>query len=309
MSLKSFSIKLLAFAILLLASDRIAGLGLKSLYARAGDKFERENYMRHEMVADCIIMGSSKAAHHYKPSVICDSLDMTVYNCGQRGNGVVYAYGRLATIYQRYTPKVIILDVIKDYDLDVNDNVRFLDFLKPDYGHNSTVDSLFYDLDSGNKYKMLLYSYQYNSTICDLLINTLFTRRARFGKDGYFPLVGAKSDFVPLAIDNFERIDESIVTDSVKVSYLERIAQEHRPGCLLVYTISPTYRHVDIKAYKAVRDICSRYHIPLLDYENDDRFLGQYDLYYDGSHLNDKGAELYSSIVACDIKTLIREKE
>ena len=305
MGLKTFLIKLLVFIILLFASDRLAGVALRSLYSQAGDKFERENYMRDKMIADVIIMGSSKAAHNYMPSIISDSLNMTVYNCGQRGNGIIYSYGRLATIYKRYTPKIIIYDVIKSYDIEVNDNSRYLDFLKADYGHNSTVDSLFYALDKNSKYKMLLSCYQYNSTICDLLINTIIKNRARFQNDGYFPLNGAKSDFVPSTnCDDSSFCDEQI--DSMKVSYLEKLVKEKHKGCFIVFTISPTYTKINPKDYSIVHAICNRYQIPLLDYVNDNRFYGRYDLFFDGSHLNEKGADEYSRIVAHDVKQLVK---
>lgn len=306
MGLKTFLVKLLVFVILLFASDRLAGGALRTLYSQAGDKFERENYMRDKMIADVIIMGSSKAAHNYMPSIISDSLNMTVYNCGQRGNGIIYSYGRLATIYERYTPKIIIYDVIKSYDIEVNDNSRYLDFLKPDYGNNTTVDSIFYAIDKNSKYKMLLNCYQYNSTICDLLINSVLKNRARFQKDGYFPFKGAKSDFVPS--NNYEETvsNEIIEIDSMKISYLEKLAKDKRNNCFLVFTISPSYKYVNPRDYSIVRDICNHYSIPILDYVNDTRFLGQYDLFFDGSHLNEKGAKIYSSIVASDVKKIMK---
>lgn len=307
MSFKIFVVKLIVFIFLLFVSDRLAGIVLRSLYSHAGDKFERENYMRDKMNSELIIMGSSKAAHNYMPSIIGDSLNMTAYNCGQRGNGIIYSYGRLATIYKRYTPKIIIYDVIKSYDIEVNDNSRYLDFLKADYGHNSTVDSLFYALDKYSKYKMLLNCYQYNSTICDLLINSVLKNRERFQEDGYFPFKGAKSDFVPsIIVEEKDIINEHIEIDSMKVSYLDKLAKEKRKSCFLVFTISPSYKYTSPKDYSIVRDICNHYNIPLLDYNNDIRFIGKYDLFYDGSHLNEKGAKIYSSIVASDVKQLIK---
>ncbi len=306
MNLKAFVLKMTAFIILFIIADQIAGYCFSSLYKNAGDKFERENYMRNDMKADVLIMGSSKAAHHYIPSILEDSLKLSVYNCGQRGNGVIYTYGRLATIYQRYIPQIIILDVFKGYDLEMNDNTRYLDFLKADYGHNIIVDSLFYALDNRSKYKMMLKSYQYNSTICDLLINTVIKNRARFQKDGYFPLVGAASSFSPSSTASFRSKpnseDSTIDIDSVKISYLQRIVREKRGDCCLIFTISPTYMYINPESYAIVHDICSENHIPLFDYMNDSLFLGRYDLFYDGSHLNDKGSRLYSSIVAHDIK-------
>ena len=304
MSFKTFLLKLISFFILFCICDMLAGYGFRFLNARAGDKFARENYMREEMAADVIIMGSSHATHHYVPSIIADSIGLTVYNCGQRGNGIIYEYGRLATIYQRYTPKVIILDVVRSFDLDKNDNSRFLDFLKHDYGNNPTVDSLFYVIDKWSKYKMLINSYRYNSTICDLLINVLNRNRGRYRDDGYYPLEGTKiSDRMPHSSSPTAALFD---VDSLKVMYLERVAAERRDDCLLIYTISPSYQYVNPHEYDVVREICKKESIPLLEYLNDSGFVKKKELFYDETHLNDSGAQKFTRIVASDVKKLLK---
>lgn len=279
----------------------LAGYGFRFLNAHAGDKFARENYMRKDLNADVIIMGSSHATHHYVPSIISDSIGLTVYNCGQRGNGIIYEYGRLATIYQRYTPKVIILDVVRSYDIEKNDNSRFLDFLKADYGNNQAVDSLFYVIDRWSKYKMLINSYRYNSTICDLLINVVNKNRGRYRDDGYYPLEGSKINDKMLHLASSDPSD----MDSLKIKYLGRVAEERRDGCLLVYTISPSYQYISPMEYDVVREICRKNGIPLLEYLNDSRFLNKKELFYDNTHLNDIGAQKFTSLIASDIKRIL----
>lgn len=303
MNVKSFVLRLCIFAAVFLLVDYLSGFAFRFLDNHAGDKFARENFIRHEMYADVIIMGSSKAAHQYVPSILKDSLGMSVFNCGQRGNGIIYEYGRLATIYQRYTPKVIILDVIKGYDLDVNDNSRYLHFLKNDYGTNNIVDSLFLKIDKWNKYKMKINGYRYNSTICDLLINTIMKNRQRFQSDGYAPLMGSK-----LANDKTLKKStkgEFQETDALKTECLERIVAEKKDNCSLVYVISPTYKIIEKKDYDIVRRICNKYDIPLLEYENDRRFVGKATYFHDGSHLNDEGAKYFTRILASDIKRIL----
>lgn len=301
MRFKGLIYRIVVFVTAFIAFDQLAGLGFRMLNANAGDKFERENYMRYNMKTDVIVMGSSKAVHQYVPAILTDSLKMSAYNCGQRGNGVVYEFGRLATIYERYTPKLIIVDVVAGYDIMVNDNSRYLDFLKVDYGTNRTVDSLFDVIDCNSKYKMWLNSYRYNSTICDLLINTMTKSRGRFQKDGYAPLMGCKLDKSKKQQDRKMK-EESIEYDSLKLNCLERIARERREGCKMVFVLSPTYYQTATKAYDVVYDICRKYNIPVLNYMNDSRFLGKDEFFYDASHLNDNGARKYTSIVASDIQ-------
>lgn len=75
---------------------------------------------------------------------------------------------------------------------------------------------------------------------------------------------------------------------------------------LLLVIYYSTYTKINPKDYSIVHAICNRYQIPLLDYVNDNRFSGKYELFFDGSHLNEKGAKIYSSIVASDVKQLIK---
>lgn len=192
MSIKELAIKALVFVVLLIGADQLCGWGFRKLNTISGDKFAREEYIRHEMQEELLIFGSSRAAQHYVASLIADTLGMRGYNCGQSGNGIIYVYGRLQTVLARYTPKYIIVDLFGGYDLEVCDNTRFLDFLKPDYGHNDSVDAIFREIDPLSPLKMQLQSYRYNSTICDLLLNRASESReiqrgwvlSTAGKDG-----------------------------------------------------------------------------------------------------------------------------
>ena len=305
MSFKNFSIRLVLFFLLFFIADQISGMLFGYLDNKAGDKYARENYLRNGMDADCIIMGSSKANHHYVASLLGDSLGMTAYNCGQRGNGIIYEYGRLCTLYERYTPKLLILDVYYGFDLLPNDNSRYLNYLKKDYGNNKKVDSIFYSVDKWNKYKMILNTYRYNSTICDVLLNIIFKGRSRFQSDGYYPLYGKKLKNDPRTVlDERERMDSSCdnLCDSLKIYYLKRLIQERKKDSSLIFTISPTFRGEKKGNYNIIRDICLKNNIPLLDYSNDERFVGVDSLFYDDTHLNNVGAFFFTRLLANDIK-------
>lgn len=307
MSFKSLALRVVVFVAAFLVVDCLAGFAFRYLDNHAGDIFARENYIRREMNADVIVMGSSKAVYQYVPDILSDSLGMSVYNCGQRGNGIIYEYGRLATIYNRYVPKVIIVDVIKGYDLDVNDNSRYLDFLKKDYGTNAVVDSLFLKVDEWNKYKMLINSYRYNSTICDLLINTVSKNRQRFQSDGYSRLKGSNISKDKI-VKSVQKSTDQKGLDPLKIDCLERLAKEKKPDCTLVYVISPTYSVIDKNDYAVIRDICEMNNIPILEYENDKRFVGKSHLFYDRSHLNDDGARYYTQLLASDVKRILKDQ-
>ena len=297
MKVKTFIIKAIVFVILFIVADQLCGMGFKLLNKTAGDKFAREEFMRHEMKADVVLLGSSRCTHHYMPSILQDSLGMTVYNCGQRGNGIIYEYGRLQTIYTRYTPKIVIVDFIQGYDLEVNDNNRYLDFLKVDYGTNDAVDSIFQVCDPLSSMKMCCQSYRYNSTLCDLLLNTVLRNRGRFSKDGFMPLQGEIQSLEPKRTKV-----KPLEVDPIKVEYIRKIASERKQGCRMIFVLSPCYSYPHPEFVSTIECIAKGNGVEFMNYSEDKRFLGNGKLYSDGSHLNVKGALMFSKILAGDIK-------
>ena len=302
MRAKTFILKLVCFISLFCLSDYIAGYVFRYLNSHSGDKFAREEFIRHDLKTDMIILGSSRATHHYMPSVLADSMEMSVYNCGQRGNGIIYEYGRLNTILDRYVPKFILVDVYRPYDFDENDNSRYLDFLKPDYGKNSRIDSLFWDIDKYNRIKMMIQSYRYNSTICDLLLNCLLKNRGRFDDNGFMPLKGiiTERDF-----NSIMTKQSSSKMDDVKTKYFERLVLIAKLANLkIAFIISPYPKGCDERNYVPISAISKKYDIPLFDYSNDIRIINDMSLWKDGSHLNSQGAQIFSMILASDLKKL-----
>ena len=84
-----------------------------------------------ESKEDVILMGSSRASHHYVTQIITDSLGLICFNAGQDGNGIIMQYGRWKMISERYAPKVLIYDITPVFDLMENDNMTYIDHLKP----------------------------------------------------------------------------------------------------------------------------------------------------------------------------------
>ena len=89
---------------------------------------------------DVLIMGSSRAHHHYDTPYLSDSLGVDVYNAGYDGNGVILAYGILELVLERYQPKLIILDIEPSFDIikysgDKN-CIRYINYLKPYFNHD-----------------------------------------------------------------------------------------------------------------------------------------------------------------------------
>lgn len=306
MKFKAFVIRLFVFVALLIVFDQVVGWGIRKLYSSAGDKFARENFIRNDMKADVVLLGSSKCAHQYVPQIISDSLGMSVHNCGQRGNGIIYSYGRLQTIYERYTPKIVVVDLVEGYDISKNDNSRYLATLKMDYGTNADVDSLFYEVDPNSKFKMWCQSYRYNSMICDLLVNILLHGKSRFQNDGYSPLKGVMRK-KPKA-SSVDELKKRIDVDPLKLKCLKNIAQRKDDNCTVVFVISPCFIGVNPNFKKLVKEIADENDIVLLDYSTTEGISGHKELFKDTAHLNEAGSVKFSSMVAHDLNMLQKQQ-
>ena len=152
--MKKFLINIVIFFAVVIACDYLMGsvLLFMNLNSKVADN-GRNNMINKEMTADIVILGSSRALHHYVPQIIEDTLGLTCYNAGTDGQGIILNYGRYQMLSQRYTPKIIIYDICPEYDLNTNDNSRYLKWLKP-YYFDSSVREIFKDISCEESLKI-----------------------------------------------------------------------------------------------------------------------------------------------------------
>ena len=122
MKTKEFLRKFLLIVICLFLLDKGLGLILQHYYfkIRHGE-LGRTTYVMDSCAAETIILGSSRAAHHYVSPVIADILNSSCYNAGQDKQRLIYCLAILKSIYRRYSPKEIILD-LNPTALEKNEN-------------------------------------------------------------------------------------------------------------------------------------------------------------------------------------------
>lgn len=301
--MKRFFFRLFLFALLCVAADQ--GLGVAFHYLRdhaQGGYFQRDNYISRSMQADVLIMGSSRAVHHYVPSVLGDSLGLACYNAGQDGCGIVYGYGKLQTVFARYYPKVLLWELTPAFDIQPSDNAAYLANLRPYYEWPG-VDSVFQWVDPAERLKMFSYAYRYNSRILNLLND--YVSHVSLTSDGYLPNPGSmkyEPDIPPEA--------DTCAVDPVKLRCLKRLIDATRGRTLLIEAASPRYLpkgyagRMRNAAIDYVKALCRAEGIPFIDHYNDSRFQGEKQYFKDRMHLNDVGAEYYSRLVAPEIARL-----
>ena len=266
--------------------------------AKGGDIY-LDKYICDSIQADVLIMGSSKAQNQYDPKILEDTLDMSVFNCGKAGMGMIFQYGRWKIISKRYVPKVVIYEVLPITDLMVrDDNSIFINPLRPFYGNVEGIDSIFWEIDASEKYKMMSQTYRYHS----ILDYISCYKDNSWPKDGYRCPNNSVLDPATVKYEDF-----TYQIDTVKWHFTEKFFKEVSAKTQLIIAVSPMYSfHDDHGGLEELKKLCQRYNVPILDHFCDPDFVDNPQLYVDMAHLNRTGSIKWSKLIASELKPLIR---
>lgn len=298
--MKKYILKILLLFALVAVGDILFGICMKHVYSsiKSGGQ-GRNNYIANELEADLVVFGSSRALNHYNTKLLQDSLGMTCFNCGEDGNGILLAYGRLWMLKKRYTPKTIIMDITPSFDLLKSKDGMNMEWLRPFYDYDG-IKEIFQDLDSNEKYKMLSSCYKYNSFFFLRLSSYLFGSELEEKGNGFFPRKGTMNPKKKNILK-----DLPVEYDSLKIKYLNKFI-DLASDSKLYFIISPVWydlRESREKEIKSLKTICENKSIPLIDFTNDLKFIGNDSLFHNGTHLNNKGADEFSK----DVVRIIRQ--
>ena len=144
--MKKFIASILFVLIGVFAVDRIGGMAMwwvnQHKHDVSGPKIK---YLVNDVHEDVVLMGTSRCNLHYVPSIISDSLGVSVYNGGIDASNNIYAhYIKLNHILAIHKPKVICLELMTSDFAEDKDPFRTVTFFAPYFGRNQRVDSVFY---------------------------------------------------------------------------------------------------------------------------------------------------------------------
>jgi len=304
--MKRFVIFILALSGVLLGFDFAFGLCIDYIrkHAKGGQTHKIETVAR-GVKHDILIMGSSRACHHYDPRVISCATGMSTFNSGQDGNGIILMYGLLSMNLEHNTPKIIIYDVTPEYDIQVYDddsNLRYLALLKPFY-HHPEIHDLIRDVSPKESVKLLSNLYRYNSNWLTIVNDYFKGQEDPF--QGYKPVYNRLSSLSQNQIEESERI-----IDPIKQRFLQsmiRLVKER--GIKLFFVFSPKAGHWDSSVFSPIETLCQAEGIPYFNYYFDEDLSTRPELFNDMYHLNDEGASLFSAKIATEILQEIQASE
>lgn len=306
--MKKFLLKLLLFAVLFVTADKTVGLVGAYLFNHAKSGATGKNkYIADKTNEDLLIFGSSRGVHHYDPRIFEDSLGVSCYNCAYDGCGIITAYGLLVTLMEHYTPRVIIYDVMPNFDylVDGEPNEKYLGPLKLlELGKvKSEVDSIFVNVSASEKWKMMSNMYMINSKLIQLISENLMERNVTIS--GYLPMNRKM-------LQNPEVKENGLPTtiDETKQYYLVKFVDLcKQKNIRLVFYASPSFRKTLDYQFDYIRDLSQKEDIPFINHYCDTLFVWNRDYFYDSVHMNQTGATAYSKVVASEMGDLLENSK
>lgn len=306
--LPSLLFKTMVFLFILFLLDLVFGTFLFNLYSKQKPgEFYRISYVIDSTKADILIFGASRANHHYVPENFEKRMNLSCYNTGKDGQIILYNYAILKSVLKRYSPKIAILDFSRDeFEVDQQSYDR-LSALIPYYQSHPEIRKII-DLRSPyEKYKMFSHIYPYNSLIFNLIMGAIESHKERKN-------IHEQNGYIPLNESCYRQLSEdtsygSQNLDTNKINGFKSFIKDCKNSNVRLFVVfSPLlvkYPHQD-PSIKVAKSICKENDVPVYSFINDSSFYHTNFFAADGTHLNDKGARVFTNRV---IDSIVEDQE
>jgi hypothetical protein len=305
------------FVLLAIALDFTWGAALKILDRRtlSGDRGGLVNYALTKD-ADILIMGSSRAEYHVMPSVLEQQLAGSAFNAGLKGQDLLCAV-MLYDLWQRRhrPPQAIVLS----FDLESllprpTEVAAAAQLMAPFIDDSALVKEILYSDGPFKRVEYLSRAYRYNGRILSMAKH-MFSPPLQ-GFDGFSVSQGSLNPATDTGVLNALDQDETQMQMAKrpysphKVTYLREFAQElDRHGTRLFLLSTPLYRE-DAAAHRLWM---SKLHaitsslpgvevVDLSTTAHPEVFANKSELYRNLNHLNQRGAEVLTGMLAEELK-------
>lgn len=250
--------------------------------------------------ADVIINGNSRAVYQINPLILDSVLGINTYNIGMDG-GPANRHIRKYNVFRKYNrkPRVIIQNIdclTMLYKVGYNREQFF------PYWWNTTMRKEFFSSEPLSFWEKYVPLYRYKDY-----------GLTQFLSSAEFPMLikGYQGVEKPWDGNEFEKIDtiQCVFNDTTVNMFKEYVANVRKENIVMIFVFAPIYVGVTEKTtninemYEFYKGIAHKYRIPILDYTYMD-ICNDTTFFYNATHLNKRGAEIFSDSLAKDIKEL-----
>lgn len=288
-------LKLAAFFIIAFVFDFIIGSLFNYLYFKQTSGWEyRTKYSIEDTKADILIFGASRAQQQYNPVFFEERLNQTCYNVGRDGEPIFYYYAVLKGVLNRYTPKMIILDIENGVFQESQSSYDRIAVLLPYYKNHPGMRSIIELRSPYEKFKLQSRIYPYNSLLFKIAIgNTEFNKKRNEDIKGYVPLTRALDE--PIRTVDFSKKYD---IDSNKVNFYKSFINDCNKANVKLYIVcSPYFIHSigSDSSMVLAKEIAGENNIDFFDFSKDELFLNNSRLFDDTVHVNVAGSKIFSN--------------
>jgi len=289
----TFITNCLLLIFLVFISDQVIGRALRHFYfkSESGEIYQLR-YSLDSTKAEIIILGSSRANHHYVPEVIEQEVDMTCFNTGVDANFMLNSCAIYKSIVHRYHPRVVLLDLSLNELLSGTGGYDELSSLLPYFRSKEEIRDIVLMKSKFERQKLISEIYPFNSASLAIAEGNVLKNNI-IEPNGYLPLYGNIKD----TILRFDQHKEHML-DRNKIFVLSQIASDCKQRDIrLILIQSP--RYIIANQYKIASVLDSLevlYNLEFWDYSNAPMFLNS-KYFNDQEHLNDLGAHEFTKIV------------
>jgi len=306
--------RLLLFFVLVIGLDQACGHLLNWLYFRTttGEMGGLINDALRR-TPDVLVLGSSRAQHHVSAAILRSRLSLSVYNAGINGSDFLYAMMLLDLRERsgRPLPKVILWQVDSSSLARVDDEIQKSSLFSAYIGDSTLVRSVILMRGKYEAVKYLSYSYRFNGKVLPIVKNLFSHPDPEF--DGYVGLRGVfRVGLVPDQHSGESARTTPCAFWDMKIRFLEELARRCKAnGTHLILFHSPSYDEDPVALHDWLVPL-NHLHVfqdgaEFLDLREPIHrlFDGRPELFKDAGHLNSKGAEIFSAMLAEEIANRI----
>ncbi len=297
-------VRVAVFVLIVFLMDRMIGIVCEKLYHKSNDfTIHKLCYTIDSTKEELLVYGSSRAQHHFIPTIISQQTGMRTYNCGFGGRGLLFSFLQLNETLKRYQPKMVVLEVSPNILID-KDSEEKLKILLPFNRRDGLIHDALTKGDAYEKIKLLSSIYPYNSTIASLVSSI---RRTNVDSaNGFIPLTGT-IDTVGLTSKIASSFETSVIPKERldEIGDIVELCKKHNVRLIIV--ASPVFQTSAVydTLMQQIANTCNQFEIvSFWDFTKAEGFYQNGSLFRDNLHLNSHGAVQFSEMFSKKVNEL-----
>lgn len=261
--------------------------------------------------SDVVIYGSSRAMVHLDPKIIKDSLKLDAYNLGINGHNFWLQYYRHKELIEHNKKPAFIIHSVDVFTLAKRKDLFHMEQFLPYMLYNRDLEKWIGSYEGYSSYDfnipLVRYYGQYKtigSVIKEAITGTQLADSGRYL--GFSAQYKEWNDDLVKAKKKFPDFNAELDKETVRLfdKYLKECIDN---GIYIVLVYTPEYKEGQSfvrnrsEVMNTFQTFSAKYNIPFLDY-SDDPISYDKKYFYNASHLNVTGAEIFTSKLISDIK-------